>query len=433
MNYKTERKKIRVLVFPCGSEIGLEIHQALKFSAHVELFGASSVSSNHGKYVYKNYIEGIPFVECPDFIDKINIIIDTYNIDLIYPAHDSVVLRLSENLDNLHSKVIGSPMKTCRVCRSKRKTYEFFRSYLTVPKVYNTNEDHVQYPVFLKPEIGQGSRGTYIAESIAEVDMLMQKDRTLIPMEFIPGKEYTVDCFTDRHRTLRFVGARERKRISNGISVDTYAVNDDRFRKWGDIINNALELRGAWFFQVKEKANGDIVLLEIAPRIGGAMGLHRNLGINLPLLSIFDKLDIDVEIFANEFYLEMDRALINRFKIDIDYKNVYIDLDDTIIFNNVINVLVIAYLYQCHNRGIKIHLLSCHADDIKKTLSKYRIAAIFDTITILDRANEKSGYISEPSSIFIDDSFAERQRVFKNLRIPTFDLSCIESLLDWRA
>lgn len=425
--------KSRVLVFPCGSEIGLEIHQALKFSTHVELFGASSVPSNHGKYVYKNYIEGVPFVEDPDFIDKLNTIIDTYNIDLIYPAHDSVVLKLSENLGNLHTKVIGSPLKTCTICRSKRKTYEFFKSQLSVPEVYDTLDDHVQYPVFLKPDIGQGSRGVYVAESKVEVDMLMQKDPTLIPMEFIPGKEYTVDCFTDRHRMLRFVGARERKRISNGISVDTYSVNDDRFKKWGDIINNALELRGAWFYQVKERAHGDIVLLEIAPRIGGAMGFHRNLGINLPLLSIFDNLDIDVEILANEYYIEMDRALINRFKIDIDYKNVYIDLDDTIIFNSGINVWVIAYLYQCHNKGINIHLLSCHADDIKKTLSKYRIAAIFDTITILDKSKEKSNYISEPSSIFIDDSFSERQRVFKNLRIPTFDLSSLESLLDWRA
>ena len=425
--------KARVLVFPCGTEIGLEIHQALKLSNHVELFGASSVSSNHGKYVYKNYIEGIPFVEHPDLIDKINSIIDTYKIDLLYPAHDSVVLKFAENLDNLHCKVIGSSLMTCRICRSKRRTYEFFKTYLSVPQVYSINEEDLQYPVFLKPEIGQGSRGIYTVTSRAEIDILLQKDPTLILMEYLPGKEYTVDCFTDRHRMLRFIGPRERKRISNGISVDTYSVNDDRFRKWGDIINKAIELRGAWFFQVKEKANGDIVLLEIAPRIGGAMGLHRNLGINLPLLSVFDSLDIDIEISANKFYIELDKALINRFKIGLDYKNVYIDLDDTIIINNVVNVWVIAYLYQCHNKGIKVHLLSCHADDITKTLSNYRISDIFDTITILDRTKGKSDYISEPSSIFIDDSFAERQRVFKNLGIPTFDLSSIESLLDWRA
>ena len=44
-----------VLVFPCGSEIGLEIHNALKYSKDFNLFGGSSVD-DHGKYVYKNYI-----------------------------------------------------------------------------------------------------------------------------------------------------------------------------------------------------------------------------------------------------------------------------------------------------------------------------------------------------------------------------------------
>ena len=47
--------KNNILVFPCGSEIGLEINNALKWSTHIELFGASSVD-DHGKYVYLEII-----------------------------------------------------------------------------------------------------------------------------------------------------------------------------------------------------------------------------------------------------------------------------------------------------------------------------------------------------------------------------------------
>ena len=39
---------INVLVFPCGSEIGLEVHNALKYDKHINLVGLSSVSS-HGR------------------------------------------------------------------------------------------------------------------------------------------------------------------------------------------------------------------------------------------------------------------------------------------------------------------------------------------------------------------------------------------------
>ena len=87
--------KTNVLVFPCGSEIGLEIHRSLRWSNHVEVLGASSVSSNHGKYVYDNYIEGLPYVEDHHFIDMLNSTISAYDIALLFPAHDSVVLKLS--------------------------------------------------------------------------------------------------------------------------------------------------------------------------------------------------------------------------------------------------------------------------------------------------------------------------------------------------
>jgi hypothetical protein len=85
-----------VLVFPCGSEIGLEVNQSLAYSTHFTLFGGSSVD-DHGKFVYKNYIEGLPFLDSPNFINEINRTIKRYKIDYIIPAHDSAVLKLAEN------------------------------------------------------------------------------------------------------------------------------------------------------------------------------------------------------------------------------------------------------------------------------------------------------------------------------------------------
>lgn len=63
-------EKIRILVFPRGSEIGFEIHNSLRFSNHIELIGASSVA-DHGKFVFKNYIEEVPLVDHQDFIKKL--------------------------------------------------------------------------------------------------------------------------------------------------------------------------------------------------------------------------------------------------------------------------------------------------------------------------------------------------------------------------
>lgn len=43
----------------------------------------------------------------------------------------------------------------------------------------------------------------------------------------------------------------------------------------------------------------------------------------------------------------MDRALENVFKIDYQYSTVYIDLDDTLIFENKVNYNMMAFLYKC--------------------------------------------------------------------------------------
>ena len=116
-----------VLVFPCGSEIGLEIHNALKYSKDFKLFGGSSVD-DHGKFVYENYIPDIPFIDDDGLLDFLNKVIEEYDIDLIYPSHDDVVLKLSELKDDLKAHVVVSNDRTCDICRSKAKTYEFFKN-----------------------------------------------------------------------------------------------------------------------------------------------------------------------------------------------------------------------------------------------------------------------------------------------------------------
>ena len=213
-----------VLVFPCGSEIGLEVNRALADSTHFTLFGANSVD-DHAKFVYRNYVAGLPFIDAPDFINEINRVVEQYRIDFIIPAHDSAVLKMAENQHMIKATVVTSCAETCRICRSKRRTYELFRELIPTPQVYAPTEI-MSFPVFLKPDVGQGTKGTYKANTREEIEFYVKKDSTLLVLEYLPGKEYTVDCFTDRNGTLLFVAGRERRRIYSGISVNSKQVTD---------------------------------------------------------------------------------------------------------------------------------------------------------------------------------------------------------------
>lgn len=423
------RMKKRILVFPCGSEIGLEIHNALQFSMHVELFGGSS-SDDHCKFVYKNYIGCLPFIYDTDFIAHLNKVLIKYKIAYIYPAHDDVLYYLAKNLRKLKCGFIGPTSDTAEICRFKSKTYQYFRKLLPTPNIYNDISTIEKYPVFLKPDAGQGSRGTFIANSEKEASLFLERDKSLLILEYLPKEEYTVDCFTNRYGKLLFVGPRTRSRIQSGISVNTYPVkNKQPFINYAEIINNNLRLRYAWFFQVKRSSKGELILMEIAPRIAGSMALYRNLGINFELLSIFDACDIDVTIEPNDFNIILDRSLSNKFKVNVEYDCVYVDLDDCLLLKNKINTTLISFLYQCVNYNKAVYLITKHKKNINNTLKRYKIGQLFDKIYHLNSIQQKSSVIKQEKAIFIDDSFSERLKVKSLRRIPVFSPDAVECLL----
>jgi hypothetical protein len=418
-----------ILVFPCGTEIGLEIYRSLKYSKHFRLFGGNSID-DHGKFVYSNYISNIPYVYDADFIERINSIIEENKINFIIPAHDSAIHVFSKNIKNINAKIIGSPFETCDICNSKYKTYNLFQNIIEVPIIYDLN--NVQFQCFLKPEVGQGSKGTYVAQSVEDIIYHIKRDPSLLILEYLPGKEYTVDCFTDRHGNLKYSRARERSRILNGISVNSKPVDRIDFQHIAEKISKVLTFRGVWFFQVKERKDGTLVLMEISPRIAGTMGLFRNLGVNFIEMSLFDAMNCDIKVIENKFHIEIDRALQSRYSFKYYYEEVYIDLDDTILLGQSVNITAITFLYQCRNNGKKIKLITRHDKNVKETLKKYSIdETIFSEIIVLTKNDNKSDWIKKKNSIFIDDSFKERNEVYENIGIPVFGVDALESLIEF--
>ena len=422
-----------ILVFPAGTEIAFEIHDALKNSKFVRLFGATSVPC-HAEFVFQTCVTGLPFVDDPEFIPALNRVIDAYSIDYVYPAHDSALLRFSEERDALHAKVVASARETVGICRSKTRTYRFLSGAPYLPAFYGSPDEIPGYPVFIKPAVGQGSQGARIIRDRSHLEEALSEGQEYTICEYLPGEELTVDCFTDRHGSLLVVSPRSRERIRAGIAVRSrnLPLTED-LQSIAEDINRRLSFNGAWFFQVKKNAAGQFRLLEIAPRIAGTMGLTRNLGINMPLLTLYNFWGIDVSLIPNREDLLLDRAFISRFQTDLSYSSVYVDFDDTLIVRGKVNAFLMMFLYQAFNQGKRLCLLTRHSTDIFADLEKACIpSSLFSEIIRLDEAGAKTDYIA-PDSIFIDDSFSERKRVRDALGIPVFDLDMIESLIDWRS
>jgi hypothetical protein len=421
--------KKRVLVFPCGSEVALEVYDSLKYSAHFELVGASSVD-DHGKFIFENYIGDLPFYTAENFIAELTKIITKFKIDLIYPAMDAVICKLKENEKQLGALVVSSPFETTKTCLSKSKTYEILKHHINTPTIYSVNQQNLNFPVFIKPDIGYGSRDSFKINNYEELNFYVKKRADYIICEYLEGDEYTIDCFTNKEGELLFTGARKRSRISNGISAKTETAIEltVEFKKIAQTINELISFRGAWFFQLKKNSFGNPVLLEIASRIAGSSAVYRMQGTNFALLSCFDLLDLRVSIQQNKFKVEMDRALSKKFSLDITYNTIYIDLDDTLILNDVVNTELIALIYRWINEKKDRILITKHKYNLTETLHKYHLDNLFTTIIHLSQNDIKSDFITEKDAIFIDDSFTERMDVLLNNGIPVFSLDCISGL-----
>ncbi|MDQ3279463.1 MAG: ATP-grasp domain-containing protein, partial [Bacteroidota bacterium] len=268
-------------------------------------------------------------------------------------------------------------------------------------------------------------------------DPLLQAgwEKDYVLMEYLPGDELTVDCFSDRHGVLRFTGPRKRHRTFGGISVNSFTIPiSEEIRQIAEIINNRLQLRGLWFFQVKQNVAGDYKLLEVSVRTAGTMNLYRNLGVNFPLLTIYDLLDYEINIICNDYYLEVDRALFNRYRSSLQYDTIYIDFDDTITKNKLPNPFVMMFLFNARNNGKCIKVITRHEFDFDQTLHELGIhKSLFTEVIHLDWTTKKYLSIKETKDvIFIDNAYVERAEVHTHLGIPVFDVDAIQSLINWK-
>ncbi len=424
--------RVNVLVFPCGSEIGLEIHSALRNAKDIRLHGASSVP-DHGEFTYARYRKIDADAASPSLVDELNTLIDAWAINLVVPAHDSLIPVLA-SAPGLRAAAAVPDATTAAICRDKRRTYARLEHLDIVPATIHGLA--TAYPIFAKPAVGQGSQG---AERVDDADRhryLMDSATDYLFSEYLPGAEFTVDCISDASGTLLHAAPRTRERVKSGISVRTAPAADP-----GGIIGMAhaiaaeLALRGAWFFQVRLDRNGAPKLLEVAPRIAGSMALSRMRGINYPLLHVYAHMDKPFAVMAQDHAVVMDRALCNRYRTDLRYSRVYLDLDDTLVVDGAVNPVLMALLYQWQASGVRVVLLTRHAGRPLECLARYRICPeLFERIVHLQDRSPKSAVVgTDRDAIFIDDSWRERHDVRQACGIPVFDLDAVEQLLDLRA
>ena len=169
------QKKTNILLFPAGSEIGIEIFHSLKYSHHINVFGASG-KSDHAEFIYdeNHYIENENlYISNEQFIYYFNELLSNFKIEFIYPTHDDIANFLAKNQIHIKAKVITSSIQANHISRFKKETYYHFKNYDFCPIVYSHESKEIKFPVFLKPNDGQGGKEGFVADNFNELNFYL--------------------------------------------------------------------------------------------------------------------------------------------------------------------------------------------------------------------------------------------------------------------
>ncbi|GHU31286.1 carbamoylphosphate synthase large subunit short form [Betaproteobacteria bacterium] len=423
-------RKTNILIFPGEAENAFELFQALRYSTRFAVWGASS-RPGFGNLLFPRYRDDLPNIGDSDFLPVFNRFLAENEIALIFPTHDDVALYLAEHGESLNAGIIGSRRACAWLCREKKQLYAALRDEPFCPLIHANPAEVDNWPVFVKPNKGQGGVGCFRVDNHNELTRVLAQTPDPLICEYLPGQELTVDCFTNRHGELLFAGPRSRDVVKMGVSfVSRTLPLTPAIEKIATALNSLLKPRGLWFFQTKEDAQGQARLMEASCRAAGAMSVYRQLGVNFPLLAAYDALGMDVRILKNDMHLTLRRRLESRYIIDCSYRTVYVDYDDTLVVDDKVNTLLMQFLYTCLNQGKRLVMLSRHSGDLREDMRRFRIAPeLFDQIVHLPEGANKPDFIDDKNAIFIDNLFCEREAVLRQTGIPVFDVDAVEALL----
>ncbi len=264
-----------------------------------------------GRYLCDKFY-AVPPGTSEEFVPALLNVCEKEKIDVVLPQVTAELFPLTQNrkkFESLGTCIAISDYSAINVANNKYKLMEVAKKInLAYPEFYLVQDwdslvrsaEKLGYPFAIKPPIASGMRGFRIIYH--EIDrknsfFRNKPDNTkitlddlhiiigdefppLLVMEYLPGREYTVDILSSKDRVYAVI-PRRRDQIRTGITfVGTV-------EKRNDIIINAekltveIGLQFAHGMQFKEDKDGVPKIIEANPRIQGTMVLSTIAGANI--------------------------------------------------------------------------------------------------------------------------------------------------------
>ena len=268
-------KNMRFLITGAGGDIGESIARILLLSGieKENLIGCDCEEYNrHG--LFFGAVDKLISAEMPFYYNELSDLVKKHNIDCIIPSTEQEISALIRCKKVCGAPVISANQHAVLIGLNKLKTAYFLEKRgLNFPKTSSKIEKWFDYPIIVKPKIGRGSNGVFIANR--EKDIGLEITDSSIFQEYLFGDEYTCGVYRTKDHEVRTIVF---KRVLRGGLTQFGEVYDnsdidDYLTKVTDLLN----LQGSINIQLILTDRGPVIF-EINPRFSSTVMFRHQLG-----------------------------------------------------------------------------------------------------------------------------------------------------------
>jgi carbamoyl-phosphate synthase large subunit len=264
MSYK------RVLLSGLGGSLFPFLHDQLKSS--FELFYVDN--QEELKFIYPDYnFFPAPLVKSPEYKPFVKKLIQEKNIEVYIPLIDEEIgLALELQVDFPELIVLSPGKEFVELCLNKYALMHSLSSHgiSSIPTLRGDEfTNQLNYPLFVKPIYGRGSRG--IAEIHNAADLVAYyksepyKPEDVLIQPLIIGQEYTVGVLVNQVNKIMCLASRC-VLSKKGITQAAYSTNVEVINEVVYKINKIYAPKGPYNVQLFIDQNNQVHIFEINPR-----------------------------------------------------------------------------------------------------------------------------------------------------------------------
>ena len=223
-------------------------------------------------------------------LESLLIICRTQAIDSIIPLTNKAIDFLNTHREELSggNRILGiQESSTIEICHDKWNLWKFMEMEgFTSPKTFLLEESNPPdvFPLIAKERKGEGGKNQILIEDQRDLDYCMDKFPNHIFQEFILGREYSVDLFSDKKGAPQLIVPRERLSVRGGEVMTSRIDMNKAIIDSVEALNRRLALTGPCNIQGILDDKGNFFLTDLNLRFGSGSVHTIAAGGNIPLM-----------------------------------------------------------------------------------------------------------------------------------------------------